>query len=201
MDTKGQVQRQRRLKRDGLIESLRDLGGSTVKSLKDDFLTELPKDVFEQTGLRPQGKPDRFPPQETAYFEEREFLRRGLRQAEIIRHEEKLVFTSKERETTTQVAVLVEEAKKLANALQSLENQVEVATFQAPVEPGVYHVSFFQKLISFLRTLTAKIEDATHWAATCNTKAKKRSFYWGQVQKSGTKFMLSQERYMATQAG
>lgn len=202
MDTKGQNPKPKRLRNDGLIEALRDLGGGTTRSLSDDFLAGVPKDIFNQTGLKPQARSDNPSANEMTYFEEREdFLRGRLRQTEIIRHEEKLVFTAKERETKAQVAALVEEAKKLAGAVQNLEKEVTVAAFQAPIEPGVYHLNFFQKLISFLRTLTQKIEDATHWAATFNTKSKKRSYYWGQVQKSGTKFMLSQERYMATQAG
>lgn len=185
MNTRGQDPKQKRIRQDALIEALRGVGG----------------DVFTQTGLQPKTTPETSLPPESLYFEEREELLRRARRQETVRHEEKLVFTAKERERKAQVASLVEEVKKLAGAVQNLSEQVQTTAFQAPVEPGIYHVNFFQKVISFLRSLTQKVEDGTHWLAQTNAKAKKRNFYWGQVQKSGTKFMLSQERYMATQVG
>lgn len=202
MDTKRQAPKVKRLRNDGLIEALRGLGTGTAKSVTNDLLTPLPDDLFRQTGLRPQRNFDKPAPAEMSYFEEKEeFWRKRLGRSDAVRHEEKLVFVAKERETKVQIGTLLEEVKKLATAVQKVEKEVEITAFQAPVEPGVYHVSFFQKIISFLRSLTQKIEDSAHWMAAFNSKAKKRSYYWGQVQKSGTKFMLSQERYMATQVG
>lgn len=202
MNTKGQGQKPKRLRSDALIEAFRDLGTDTAKGLGHDFLANIPKDVFAQTGLQPPTQPDRQLSSESAYFEEQEaFLRRRLGQTEVVRHEEKLVFTAKQRETQTKIVALVEEIKKLGLAVQKMEKQVEITAFQAPVNPGVYHENFFEKIISFMRSLSRKIEDGADWMAAFNSKGKKRSHYWGQVQKSGTKFMLSQERYMATQAG
>lgn len=201
MSAKGQNLKQKRGRDNNLVEVLRGFGGDTAKGLSEDFLAKIPKDIFEQFGLHPRAGSDNPQAREQTFFEEREEFQRRLRQGEIRRREERVVFTAKEQETKTRVAILLEEVKKLANSVQSLEQKVEIAAVQAPVEPGVYHVNFFEKLVSFIRSLAQKVEDASLWVASSNTKARKRSFYWGQVQKSGTKFMLSQERYMSTQAG
>ena len=82
-----------------------------------------------------------------------------------------------------------------------MSKEVEIAAMQAPVEPGVYHLNFLEKLRETIIFLSKSIKESFNWLAVCNSRAKKRSHYWSQVKKSGTKYMLSQERYMATQAG
>ncbi len=191
MTPKGQSIKSKTLPKD-LIEALRDLG------------TGLGTDVQEQTGIRPRRTSQTVFSQEPNPFENREFEEisgRRLRQAEVVRRQEKLVFSAKEQETKAKVTALQEEVKKLASATKNLTKEVEIAAAETPVRPGIYHETFFEKLISFVKSLTKKIEDASVWLAAWNSRAKKRPFYWAQVQKSGTKFMLSGERYMATQAG
>jgi uncharacterized phage-associated protein len=91
--------------------------------------------------------------------------------------------------------------KNLAVATKDLVQEVEKATKIEPVDPGLYHLNFFEKLKQTIITLRKKIEDSANWLALFNQRSKKKNYYWSQVRKSGTKFMLSQERYMATQAG
>lgn len=201
MNTKGQNSKQKGLHNDTLVEALRDLGSGTAKSLGSDFFKRIPQDVYQQTGLAPQPKKDPFSGETSSFFEERKNFQERVRQTEFVRKQEKLIFTSRERETRTQVAVLIEEAKKLSVAVERFDQEVAVTAFQAPVEPGIYHINFFQKLISFIKSLTQKIDHASVWISTSTSKNKRRSYYWNQVNKSGTKFMLSQERYMSTQAG
>lgn len=123
------------------------------------------------------------------------------RQAENIRKEEKSLFDSKEQHLTSQIRALQEELERISKATENLEKEVEIAAFQAPVEPGIYHLSFFEKLMQFIKVFRARIEDSAAWLAAFNARSKKRNTYWAQVRKSGTMFMLSGERSMATQTG
>jgi len=116
-----------------------------------------------------------------------------------LRRQEKILFTKNEREIRLQVEAIQEELKKLALSTKNLTKEVEIAAKQMPVEPGVYHLSFFEKLRQSLVFFRKKVEESATWLAAFNQRAKKRNFYWAQVKKSGTKFMLSQERYMSTQ--
>jgi len=138
--------------------------------------------------------------EKTAELEKR-YYEQFYRQAEHLRKEEKRVYDSKERQLELQVKALQEELNEMAKATKELEKEVEIAAFQEPVKAGVYHLTFFEKLRHFVRAFRSKIENSAAWLAAFNQRSKKRNYYWAQVRKSGTKFMLSGERYMATQAG
>lgn len=200
MQAKGQSSKQKGIRSDSLLESLRGFGGGTTKTFEQDFFKKLPGDFLRQSGLRPQNKQNP-QSQELMYREETEEWQSKLKQSEVIRHQEKLVFSSRDQETKKQVSLLLQEVKKLSGAVQNLDQKIQVAVIQAPVDPGLYHVNFFEKLVSFIRLLTKSVEDAAVWSSAHASKGKKKSHYWGKVKESGTKFMLSQERYMATQAG
>lgn len=188
---------------DTFLEMLRDLGGQTAGVLKNDLVGEIPNEVLVQTGLKPRS------PQETLYSQvsreeliaENESLRKRLWVERIVHREEKIVFSAKKQETQARVKLLQEEAAKLTKEVKNLDEKIEIAATAAPVEVGTYHISFFEKLIHVIRSITQKVSDASTWLSLTMVRGKRRSYYWGQVQKSGSKYLLSQERYMATQAG
>lgn len=151
--------------------------------------------------LRPGESVDLRSVEEKAAELERQYYEKFYHQAEHLRREEKGVYDSKERQLELQVKALQEELNEMAKATGQLEKEIKIAAFQAPVKPGIYHVRFFEKLRHFVKSFRAKIESSAAWLAAFNQRSKKRNYYWAQVRKSGTKFMLSGERYMATQAG
>lgn len=204
MPPKGQNPKQKQIRNDTLLEVLRDLGSGTGKSFSQDFLSKIPEDILDQTSIRPKRLSGTLSPNESITIPEKpkvEDLERRLRRVEAIRRQEKLVFSAEKQKETLKVKALQQEVDKLAKATANLSREVKTATTQAPVEPGTYHLTFYEKLLSFIQSLTKKIEDAAIWVSVFNTRAKKRSYYWTQVGRSGAKYMLSQERYMSTQAG
>ena len=82
-----------------------------------------------------------------------------------------------------------------------IEGIIKIATLQATVEPGVYHIIFFEKLLSFIKSFRKKISQANLWIQSANKKAAKRRTFWGQVAKSGTQRLLSSEDYSQRSAG
>ncbi len=201
MARKGQSPKQQKIRSDALMEVLRGFGGDAAKSLSDDLFKQIPKDLFNQTGLRPQSDANQSEHSEFPFSENKEWLAQRLKQTETVRYQEKIVYSSQQQETKAKVETLVLEVKKLEQAVGNLTKEVGITTAQAPVNPGVYHINFFEKLISFVRSLTKQVEDSSLWLSAHNGKSQKRSHYWNQFSKSGSKFLLSQERYMATQAG
>jgi len=115
--------------------------------------------------------------------------------------EERLLYLRSETETKQQIASLLQEIQVLAKSTGLMAHEVQVATMQAVVNPGAYHRSFFGQLRTFIKTIRAKVEQSRHWLATHSQRASKRSYYWGQVGASGSKYMLSSERYMVTSTG
>lgn len=119
----------------------------------------------------------------------------------VARSSEKLVFNQAEQAVRVQIQALQAELKRLSLSTKKLTREVEIASVQPPVSPGVYHVNFLEKLRTWLVLLKKRIEESATWLSEFNQRSKKRNYYWNQTKKSGTKFMLSQERYMTNQAG
>ena len=116
--------------------------------------------------------------------------------------QERLVFLRSENEKNAQISQILAEISQIAKSLGDMGKEIQVATMQAPVNPGVYHRNFFVQLKSFIAELKVKVAESRHWLATANARAsKQKGYFWGQAQKSGTKFLLSQERYMVTTTG
>lgn len=115
--------------------------------------------------------------------------------------EERLLYLRSETETKQQITSLLQEIQVLAKSTGLMAHEVQIATMQAVVNPGVYHRSFFEQLRTFIKAIRAKVEQSRNWLAAHSQRASKRSYYWGQVGASGSKFMLSSERYMVTSTG
>ncbi len=188
---------------DNFIEKLREMGSDLGDSVAQDVVEGLPSAALDQlTGRKRSGDLRPNEPLKLEERQEKEQLRRQLnREFFRVKQEERLVFKQEEQKTRLQIQAIQEELKKLAESTKDLVKEVEVAAKVEPVDPGVYHLNFFEKLKQTIITLRKKIEDSASWLSLFNQRNRKQGFYWAQVRKSGTKFMLSQERYMATQAG
>lgn len=188
---------------DNFIEKLREMGSDLGDSVAQDVVKGLPSTAYDQLAGRKRSGDLR--PNESLSLEERQereqFRRRLNREFYRFRQEERLVFKQGEQKTRLQIQAIQEELKKLAESTKDLVKEVEIAAKTEPIDPGVYHLNFFEKLRQTIITLRKKIEDSASWLSLFNQRTKKKGYYWAQVRKSGTKFMLSQERYMATQAG
>lgn len=165
-------------KNDSFLEAFRDIGS-------DIFPQAQSQDIF-------------------SHDSENEFQRRlnqQLKRAEIVRHEERILFTRKERETQQQVSALQDEIRKLAKVTGELAQQAEVASLEIGQNVGSYHINFLIKLIETIKKLRKQLSESSFWLAAWNNKSQKKNHYWGQFKKSGSKFLLSADRYAATQAG
>lgn len=196
--------KRKQIARRNFLESLRELGGGVAKSAKEDVIQSIGNSargqIFGSGPSRGNNYSD-FGPSEFPSPEIKERFRWSKQEFTDIRTQERLLFKQTEQEARVKIEGLRAELLKLVKTTEGLGKEVQVAAIQAPVEPGIYHLNFLERLREFIISLRKNIAESRHWLAMCNAKAKKRNFYWQQVRKSGTKFMLSQERYMATQAG
>jgi hypothetical protein len=108
--------------------------------------------------------------------------------------------TQIEQETRQQLQAVRAELASLAKSLKNLHQEVQTAIAQEPVDPGIYHLNFYEQLRSFMQVLRQQIEDSRTWLSTFNSRKKKLG-YWGMYKKHGTTFGLSNERSLATAAG
>lgn len=118
-----------------------------------------------------------------------------------IRHEEQIVFSRQNQETKLEIETLQVEIKKLAKEVGGVMIEAEKTSFQAVINPGIYHKNFFKRLMSLLQLARKKISEGKNCLMLFNQRQQSRSAYWTGVKKGGTSFMLSSDRTVATQAG
>jgi hypothetical protein len=108
--------------------------------------------------------------------------------------EDRQRFLKKQKEDERQIESLRESILKIAKSTQNFASEIEKAAFVAPINPGRYHVGFFETLKSTLEFAKKTLDDGVNWAHEFSKRQDKGPFFWNQVKKSGTKYMLSSER-------
>lgn len=189
------------------VEALKSIGGHTLQSVNQDVIGGFGRDLMSGVFGGPSQSPDAFPnnnPYSPDYLkaQEQEWQRQQEKQQ---RHREILnatpLYDRREEEIKKQIQALQNELKALAKDLQNLSLTTQAALNEEVAHPGQYHVNFFEKLRRFIITLRKQVADANNWLDLSYQRRQAKQHYWGGVRKGGTKFMLSQERYMATSAG
>lgn len=197
------------IRKANVLESLKDISGGATDSLRNDLLKETTRNFFEQlVGAREQNYSGEITPGETVELtevfsgksEEKKKARVQISLERSLFEEEKLRTDKRTNELRLQLHALMQEVFALAQSTQGLGEATEVASMQAPVNPGVYHVSFFEKLLSFMKSFRKRIENAALWLNATNSRAEKKNF-WSIYKKHGSKFLLSPDHYLQRSAG
>lgn len=195
----------------GFIENLKDLGGEIVRSAVEDVIKGTIEEAADQiTGLKAKKvvedgvlKPDQPLNFEKYITQKKETVGEEERLAfEKFKTQERIVWSEEQRKISFQIKTIQEELKKLVKETEGLSREIKTAAVQAIVEPGTYHLNFFERLKELIKLIRKKVQESKTWLIEWNGYCKKkRNFYWVQAKKSGTKYTLSSERYMSTQAG
>jgi hypothetical protein len=199
----GQTKNKKPVIRDNFIEKFRDFGSNASQSVTQDVVEGIPRTALDQITQRKRR--GTLQPNETLNLkrpqEQERIPYQYRRELNRIKQEERFVFKQSEQKIKLQIKAIQEELKRLALSTKKLSKEVEIAATLEPVEPGIYHLNFLERLKRAIELFRERIEESANWLNLFNQRTKKRNYYWRQVRKSGTKFMLSQERYMSTQAG
>jgi hypothetical protein len=197
-------------KPNNLIEAFRDQGSAATRGVASSFIDQLTgKDQFQNTNSnqnqqeqKPQSQPFNF----AEFLKQRE---NRIRQQERMLSQqqqktERVLFFQKEDKAKQEIEIIKAEIKKIIISTQDvsaelIEAEKTVAT--TTVEVGTYQINFFQRIRKLLILAKKRIEESRHWLELYNQRNAHRSYYWGQVKKSGSKFMLSQERQISNQTG
>lgn len=189
------------------LEALRELGDDFKTEAKIQVSKIITQDLPESFGVTPSGtlKPN----ESVSVTDLARAEAQGAAKAENkfnarlaqVKEEERAYYLRLESQNKQHIEAVLTEIKVLAKSTGTLASQVETAVALAPANPSVYHKNFFDQLLSFIKILRQKVQDSSHWLSVTNSRAKRKSYYWSQVGASGTKYMLSSERYMVTSTG
>ena len=113
------------------------------------------------------------------------------------------VFSTRERQVLQEIEKTREELKKLADEMQLMQKEVDIAVYQQVVSPGqkgTYYFNFFHQLRQFIMLLRQKVHSARAWLQQSQAKSKKKrkrgmEFGGQQFEQTKTVFdMMHHER-------
>lgn len=198
------------LVKQNVIESLKDLGATTgtqmqdlLSSTSEDFIKELiglPRPQKKVSGEISVGETLEMSQAVTGKSEENKKLKLQISYERQMSQEEKRISQEKLNQLRVHLQALTSEVAKLAEATQGLAKETQEAAFLAPANPGVYHITFFEKIITFLQSFRKKIEESSTWLQGSNKRAEKKN-YWAMYKKKGSSFLLSPDHYLQRSAG
>ncbi len=197
---------------DKLIEQLRDVGRGVGKSLKSDFLGGIGGDALSSLfgspipkhgDLRPGQAVNINEPPQLPEYPERPYMPRFPR-----REQYKPAFSPETIQKLKQQEMLVQqkideirmEIKAIMSAIKNVDRDIQQAVDENIVDPGVYHITFLDRLKTMLKLIRQNITESASWLSVMRSRRKQRG-YWQMYKKKGTEFGLNHERVVATQVG
>lgn len=207
---KKQKQQKKQTAAQNQIEALKDLGLSTASSLVNDLGKGTVSGLWEQLlntgGYEKQDQSGDLSEGEELNLKEfgkepRLDIEPGIDYRREIIHQREKEVSRGNQELEVKIQEIVIELKQLMNVSQEIQVQFKDIVSQPEiVNPGKYHVSFFEWVLHLIRAARLKVEDSSAWLAASQSKKAKKG-YWGMFKKHGTSFGLSNERVVATQTG
>lgn len=207
----GDKKKQQQRTKQNVLESLKELGsgmGDTLKNdvfkrTSEDFLKELlgiTRAESKKSGELVQGQSLQMSEAMAGKVEENKKLRAQISLERTMSADAQRLSQEKSNDLKVQLQALTNEVQKVAVSTGVLAEQVQVAMIQAPANPGIYHIIFFEKVLNFLQSFRKKINEASVWLSSSNKRAEKKN-YWNMYKKKGSSFLLSPDHYLQRSAG
>lgn len=191
---------------------MRDMGGSVMKSLKNDVVKGTAQSIFDQllgsakNGHVPTTPDQAINPDLEKYIAEREEqAAEEAKMTERAKHvpahlENKVLFSYADESLKKEIDGVRQELQMLVATMGQVENQIEQAMMDNIVDGGVYHLNYFQKLKTWIKFMRKSLEDSSAWLQLSSGR-KSKGYYWTQEAKSGSKYSMSSERNVQMGAG
>jgi hypothetical protein len=183
---------------DSILESLRTLGSGVGKTVAKDVTGKIASDALASLFGAPIKTQGELKANNPINFGRERMPFPGFRRPEI-RPREPYV-PQVEIHLKEQIESVRAELKALSASIKSLNTEIEKTISAQPVNPGIYHKNFLDRIRSMIVLIREQIDDSRTWLNLSSSRKQKRG-YWGMYKKHGTSFGLSNERSMATSAG
>lgn len=170
----------------GAVDSVKSIGGGVMDSFfgsyDDDF------DLWDEHAPAPSRAPEKAVEKPKAKKEQRAVFN-------FAEHHEKVEVQKQIRELLQVIREEIKVLEQQNNALLSDVKDIQNAALEElPETPGVYHVRFFETLLSIVRSLREKVGESATWLEAMVSKKKKRgSLFAARSKNQGTQYSMSQE--------
>lgn len=194
---------------DNFVEAVKDIGSDVVKKTASDLVGGIAKNTIDtifgktQQTLEPNQTLDlqslmgNQAQKETPKATVETFFKPFSNPLE---RKENIISSQAEIAITREIEQVRAELKMLIAAAKELSNEAEKAVSQRPVNPGVYHLNFFERLKLIIKLARQQIQESNTWLSMMQSK-KAQKGYWQMFKKHGTSFAMSSERALASSMG
>lgn len=183
---------------DSILEALRGLSGGVGKTVTKDVAGKVATDALASLFGAPIKQGEMRPNEVIDFSVERQPRQPAVRPE--VQPAQKVIF-HEDPQIKQQLEAVRTELAALSKSIKMLTTDIQKAVTEVPVMPGIYHVTFYEKLRAVLQILREQIDDSRTWLALSMQRKQKKLGYWGMFKKHGTSFGLSSERSLATSAG
>ena len=179
------------------LESLRDLGTSTVKNTVNSF-GKIGGGMMDQFfGGADDHEDDDFG-NEFNFKKEVAKSKSKKQEIKVFNYQEYYESTLIKKQIQELTEAIKKEIEMIKRADASLLNEVrdveKLTINDLPEKPGIYHIRFLELVLNILRTLRAKVGESKTWLqALMNKKKKRGSAFAARSKKQGTQYSMSQE--------
>ncbi len=180
--------------KNNVLEQLRDVGGSTGRSLKRDLFGSV-----GQTAVDSMFNPSLLRPQENRPFPESPFRRESMMPKKIEKPREFAVFTHQDLEVQKRITEIRQELQFMIEQLKTVDRQIEKSIDSPMPETGVYYLNYLDRLKELLVGLREEM-NSNSWLSIMQSR-KKHKGYWAMAKKKQSSFTLNHDRSVATQTG
>lgn len=111
------------------------------------------------------------------------------------------VYSKKEQEKEKTIEEIRLQLKAIAKEIKQFDRNVAQAIFAPTPKAGVYHQTYLEHIKEVIEFLRHQVGEANSWISVYDKRQKSKGFYWQQAGKSGSSFMLNNERQIATSIG
>ncbi|MCX7928250.1 MAG: DUF5660 domain-containing protein [Patescibacteria group bacterium] len=197
------------------LEAIKEIGKDTVNQMRQE-ISKLPNELFENlfgnyypyknTSRRYSGE---IAPGETieindilsGKIEQVQKMHESIALEQRLLQEEKIRTEKKSQELKAQLNAIQQELLTAVKSTQGLAEEVQIAAMTSAVNPGIYHIVFFEKLLAFIKSFRTKIQEAQTWLYAVNKRSQKKNMWGINYKKHGAKYLLSSEHYLQRSAG
>ena len=210
MDAKQKAQIQKNGRQVNFLENLNEIGKDVVQSFKEDLVKKTSSEFFSQiTGNKQQnnisaeihiGETLEFRYESTALSEQQRKIKRQFSFERRLLAEERQMVENQMNELRVRLYAITRELMSISRSTPKLSTELEIAAMQMPVNPGIYHEVYFEKLLNFLKDFSRGIENSIMWLSATNKRGQKKTF-WSLYKQYKGKFLLSGEHFSQRSAG
>lgn len=112
------------------------------------------------------------------------------------------VYSAKDKQIEKKIEEIRQELQALAKQIIKYDQNVTQAIATQVVNPGTYHLTFFEHIKEIIALIKKNVTEANSWLSVFRKRgAQKGGTFWGNTKKGGSAYMLSNEHAVSRSAG